>query len=147
MFSYSFSDAVHTTMYTTKQTVPVEYLDWRLFPLIHSLGQLPHFSLNGRSANPETPKKWRNRTSDRESDGRFWIGESSFLFEFSSSHTSISLSFGDIRVSQTDRQTDRQRWPLLYLAHTLRWASYNNTDNSIVSAALVTAGLMKTQLV
>jgi len=26
--SYSLSEAVHTTMYTTKQTVPVECLDW-----------------------------------------------------------------------------------------------------------------------
>jgi len=56
VFSFTFSEAVHTTMYTMKQAVPVECLDWWLFPLIHSLGQLPHFYLNGWSANPETPK-------------------------------------------------------------------------------------------
>jgi len=59
VFSFSFREAVHTTMqtmYTTKQAVQVECLDWWLFPLIHSLGQLPHFYLNGWSANPETPK-------------------------------------------------------------------------------------------
>jgi len=28
VFSFSFSEAVHTTMYTTKQAVPVECLDW-----------------------------------------------------------------------------------------------------------------------
>jgi len=39
-----------------KQAVPVECLDWWLFPLIHSLGKLPHFCLNGQSSNPETPK-------------------------------------------------------------------------------------------
>jgi len=51
---------------------------------------------------------WRNRTSDRESDGRFWIEKSEFLFEFPCNHTSISPIFGDKRVCQTDRQTDRQ---------------------------------------
>jgi len=55
--------------------------------------------------------KWRNRTSD----GRFWIGKPGFLFEFQSNHTSISLSFGDIRVWQTDRRTDNAdhcySWP------------------------------------
>jgi len=43
------------TVNTTKQAVPVECLDCWLFPLIHSLGQLPHFCL-GHSANPEMPK-------------------------------------------------------------------------------------------
>jgi len=43
-------------MHTTKQAVPVECLDWWLFTLIHSLGQLSHFCLNGWTANPETPK-------------------------------------------------------------------------------------------
>jgi len=52
--------------------------------------------------------KWRNRTSDRESDGRFWIWKPSFLFEFPSNHTSISLSFRDIHVWQSVRQTDRR---------------------------------------
>jgi len=46
-------------------------------------------------------------TSDRKSDGRFWIWKPGFLFEFSSSHMFISLSFGDIRVWQTDRRTAR----------------------------------------
>jgi len=81
----------------TKQAVPVESLDWWLFPLIHSLGQLPRFCLNGRTANRKHPK-WRNRTFDRESDGRFWIGKPGFLFEFPINHTSISL--------RTDRETD-----------------------------------------
>jgi len=42
--------------------------------------------------------KWRNRASDRLSDGRFGSGKPRLLFEFPSNHTSISLSFGDIRV-------------------------------------------------
>jgi len=57
--SFSFSEAVHTTMHTmyaTKQAVPVECLDWWLLPQIYSLSQLPHCCLNGWSANPETPK-------------------------------------------------------------------------------------------
>jgi len=49
--------------------------------------------------------KWHNRTSDREPDSRFWIGKPGFLFEFPSNHMSILLSFGDIRVWQTDGRT------------------------------------------
>jgi len=60
-----------------------------------------HFCLNGWSANPVTPK-WRSRTSDCKSDSRFWIGKPGFLLEFPSNHTSISLSFKDIRMWQTD---------------------------------------------
>jgi len=59
--------------------------------------------------------KWWKRTSDRESGGRFWIAKPGFLFEFLSNHISISLSFGDIRVWQTDRRTDNvdhyYSWP------------------------------------
>jgi len=65
--------------------------------------------------------EWQNRTSDRESDGRFWIGKPGFLFEFPSNQMSISLSFGnirsfgDIRLWQTDRRTDNvdhyYSWP------------------------------------
>jgi len=47
--------------------------------------------------------KWRNRTSDREPDGRFWIGKPKFLFVFHSNHRPILLSFGDIRVWLTAR--------------------------------------------
>jgi len=113
LFSFCFSEAVHTTMHTmctTKQAVPVECLNWWLFPLIHSLGQLPISVWMGTLEYP----KWRNRTFDRESDGRFWIGKPRFLFEFPSNHTSISLSFGDIRVWQTDGRTSADHyysWP------------------------------------
>jgi len=59
--------------------------------------------------------KWRNRTSDRESNSRFWIGKPSFLFEFPSNHMSISLSFGYIHIWQTDGWTDNadhcHSWP------------------------------------
>jgi len=51
--------------------------------------------------------KWRNHTTDRESDGRFWIEKPGYQFELPSNHTSISFSFGDIRVWQTDRRTTR----------------------------------------
>jgi len=50
-------------------------------------------------------QKPRNRTSDRESDGRFWIGKPGLIFKFPSNHMSISLSFRDIRMWQTDRWT------------------------------------------
>jgi len=50
--------------------------------------------------------KWRNRTSDRESGGRFWIGKPGFLFEFPTNHMSVSLSFRDICVWDTDWRTD-----------------------------------------
>jgi len=56
---------------------------------------------------------WQNCTSGCESDGKIWIRNHGFLFEFISNHSSISLSFGDIRVWHTDRQTDRQRTSLL----------------------------------
>jgi len=42
--------------------------------------------------------KWQNCTSGRESDGISRIRNPYFLFVFNSSHSSISLSFGDIRV-------------------------------------------------
>jgi len=64
VFSFSFSEAVHTTMHTTKQAVPVECIDWWLFPLIHSLGQLPISARIGKVPNRKHPK-WQNRTSDR----------------------------------------------------------------------------------
>jgi len=50
--------------------------------------------------------KWQNRTFDRESDGRFWIGKPKFLsIAFHSNHRSISLSIGDIHLWQTDGLT------------------------------------------
>jgi len=66
---------------------------------------------------------WRNRTSDLESDRRFWMGfwieKPGFLFEFPCNHVSISLSFGDIRVWQTngDRQTDNTDHYYSWLPH------------------------------
>jgi len=57
--------------------------------------------------------KLQNRTSDPESNGRLWIGKPRFLFEFPSNHMSISLSFEDIRMWQTDRWTDgRITWTI-----------------------------------
>jgi len=55
--------------------------------------------------------KWRNLTSDRESDGRFWIGKPGFLFEFPSNYMSVSLNLGDIRVWQTDNADHCYSWP------------------------------------
>jgi len=85
-----------------------------------------HFCLSGRSANPETPKM-AEPTSDRESDGRFRIGKAGFLFEFPSNNTSISLSFEDIRVWQTDGQTDNAdhyySWPPHY-----GWSANKNRE-------------------
>jgi len=72
VLSFSFSEAVHTTMhtmYTTKQAVPVECLDWWLFPLIHSLGRLSHLCLNGRCANQETPKMAERYFQRQSTDG------------------------------------------------------------------------------
>jgi len=44
-------------------------------------------------------------------DGRFWIGKSRFLYELPSNHTSISLSFGDVRLWQTDNANHYYSWP------------------------------------
>jgi len=59
--------------------------------------------------------KWPNHTSYRESDGRLWIGKPGLLFKFPNNHTSISFSFGDIRMWQTERQIDNMdqyySWP------------------------------------
>jgi len=52
--------------------------------------------------------KWWNRTSNRESAGKFWIWKPGFLFEFPSNHTSILLHLGDMCVWQTDGQTNGQ---------------------------------------
>jgi len=90
------------TMYTTKQAVPVECLDWWLFPLIHSLGQQPHFCLNGWSANPVTPKMVEPYLQS-------WTWQ--HLIEFPSNRTSISLTFEDIRMWQTDNADHYHRWP------------------------------------
>jgi len=56
--------------------------------------------------------EWRNRTSDCESDDRFWIGKPGFLSKFTRNHRSISFGVGDIRVWHTHRRTDRRtdRW-------------------------------------
>jgi len=82
VFSFSFSEAVHTTMHTMYTTK------------VSKLVTVP---------------------TDRESDGRFWIGKPGFLFKFSSNHASISLSFGDIRIWQTDGWMDNAdhyySWP------------------------------------
>jgi len=78
---------------------------------IHKANQ-PNFCLNWQSANPENPK-WRNRTSGREFDGRFWISPvscSRFLVTICLSRL-VSEIFACDR--QTDRQTDGQRGPLL----------------------------------
>jgi len=56
--------------------------------------------------------KWRNRTSDHESDGRLWIGKPGFLFEFPSNHMSISLHV------TCDRQTD---WQIENVNHYYSW--------------------------
>jgi len=65
-----------------------------------------HFYSLSEKATQKHPK-WQNRTSDREPDGRFWIGKPRFLFEFPSNHMSISLSSGDIRMWLTDGRTTR----------------------------------------
>jgi len=52
--------------------------------------------------------KWRYCTPGCESDSRFWIRTSHFLFAFNSNPDYILLSFGDIRVSRV-WQTDGQR--------------------------------------
>jgi len=73
---------------------------------LHSLAQPAHFCLNGRSANPETPK-----LAERYFRSRIWWQilkrEAQVPIRVSYNHTSISLSFGDIRVWQTDRRTTR----------------------------------------
>jgi len=76
-------------------------------PLTTFTRQTAHFGLNGRRSATQKHPKWQNCTSDRESDGRFWIGRPGFVFEFPSNYMSISLSLGDIRVRQTDRRTTR----------------------------------------
>jgi len=66
VFSFSFSEAVYMmmhTVYTTKQAVPVECLEWWLLPLIHSLGQLPIFVWMGEVLT-KRHQKWQNHTSD-----------------------------------------------------------------------------------
>jgi len=60
--------------------------------------------------------KWWNCTSNHEYDGRYWIGNPKLLFTFHSNNMSISLSFGDICVWQTDREIDSSidhyyNWP------------------------------------
>jgi len=80
--------------------------DWSLFPLIHSQIQPAHFCLNGQSANPETPKM-AEPYFRLQIDGRFRIWKPKFLVAFHSNHRSMSLSFGDIRMWQTDRRTTR----------------------------------------
>jgi len=102
VISFSFSEAVHTTMYTTRRAVPVECLDPWLFPLIHSLGQLPISVWIGKVPTWKNPK-WQNYISDRESDGRFCSGKPGFLFTFNRN----LLSFGDIRMWQSDGRMDR----------------------------------------
>jgi len=51
----------------------------------------------------------QNRTADRKSDVGFRITNPNFLFKFNSNHSSISLSFGDILLSNdvTHRRTDK----------------------------------------
>jgi len=72
------------------------------------------FLSESAKCQPGKHPEWRNRTSDCESNGRFWTGNPKFLFAFHSNRTSISLSFGDIRVWQTDgRNTEGQCRPLL----------------------------------
>jgi len=74
--------------------------------------------------------EWRNRTSNCESDGRFWIGKPRFQFEFPSNHMSISLSFGDICAWQRDRETDNAdqyySWPPHCGRTANKWTSGNS---------------------
>jgi len=74
----------------------------RGFPhiLLHGYGYQHHYIQLTRKYHP----KWWNCTSDRESDGRNSIEKPGFLFEFPSNHTSVSLSFGDNSMWQTDGQ-------------------------------------------
>jgi len=61
------------------------------------------------------PRTTQNGKTDCESSVRFWIERPNFLFKLPSNHMPISLSFGDIRVWQTDRWTDNTdhyySWP------------------------------------
>jgi len=68
---------------------------------------------------------WRNRIEDRESDGRFWIGNPGFLFEF------ISLSFEDkpIRVSNrlTDNADHYYSWPHIMAGQLITCPTFHGT--------------------
>jgi len=72
---------------------------WWLYPMHHSLTQVPHFYHNGQNADPETPEMAEQYFQLH--DGRFWIEKPAFHGK----HRSNSLNFGDICVRHSDRQT------------------------------------------
>jgi len=76
---------------------------WR-YPLHHSVKLLP-ISVTMGEVPTRKHSKWRNRTSDRKSDGLFWFGKPGFLFEFPSNRGSIWLSFREIHVWHMDGRT------------------------------------------
>jgi len=84
-----------------------------------------HFCLNGRSANPKTPKM-----AEPYFRSQIWWQilnlQARILIQFPSNHMSISLSFGYIRVWQTDRerQTNRRTDGRTNADHYYSWPSH-----------------------
>jgi len=60
---------------------------------------------------------WRNCTSGRKFESRFWIKSPDFLLTFNSNHRSISLTYGDIRVLYTDKRTNWRTDTRIFTIH------------------------------